>query len=82
MDEKDKIFPGLRRGLVLIIIAVARLLRYVCYLLCAVCLYKLNENYAQAKELGFITAFVVTFIMAFILWFLEWKFTKNMDKLV
>ncbi len=82
MDENDKMFPGLRRGLVLIIIAVAKMLRYVCYLICAVCLYKLYEDYQKSKELGFVMAFVITFFFAIILWILEWKFKKDIDKLI
>lgn len=80
-DNDNRMFPGLRRGMMFTFIGIAKFFRYVCYLLCAVFLYLLYQDFNKAKADGVIVAFVVTFLLAIAMFIVEWKFTKNIDKL-
>lgn len=82
MDEPNaRIFPELRKGLILITIGIAKLLKYVCYLLCATFLYKLYANFEKSKAEGHFEGFVITFLLAIALWRLEWLFSKDINKI-
>jgi nitrate reductase gamma subunit len=80
-NKEDRMFPGLRRGMMLTFVGIAVFMRYACYLLCAVFLYLLYSDFEKAKKNDIIPAFVITAILAILMLIIERLFKKNIKDL-